>query len=516
MRVGHTREPRDYAEYEGFHVEEVEAWRRPTRQGQQGAACRRAASRSSGVRKGHGPRLAAAASTVSLVPLFQDAAGRRSADPLMLAGPAAEVDLEALALLLAPPALSGEFVPRSLWKGVQRVTAEVPEPRVDALPHAFGAAVQALAADADVIGVLVSGGLDSLAVLVHALRVTDRRVIAFTTDLIDDRDVGAAAVVRRLLEDLELPAELVVIEADHDRGTPAWSATGPRLDALPEVNAAAAARAAELGCGVLLSGDGADELLGIPRFATASIASRHGARAALRYVADVAHGGPGLAGEVAAAAARLLPRRGRVSTYWAANWPEWCDPVAPAVLAEPYRSAATAWARSWVSAQVADHAMAGRSWAQADAHDAFFPHEPIPPAGPVAEASPFLHETFLAAALALPLADRYGPTLPWPYLRCKAQVVRLLPREAVGVLPRRKQYFSRVLMQQAHRGGHAPRCVEAGLLDPQALSAEQDPAVLLVVAAMERWLAGAHSHAAGSPADGIRQTRPRVEATGGG
>ncbi|CAL9629336.1 hypothetical protein [Streptomyces sp. enrichment culture] len=48
---------------------------------------------------------------MSLLPLFEDGAGRRSADPLALASPVARVDLEALALLLAPPALLGEFIP---------------------------------------------------------------------------------------------------------------------------------------------------------------------------------------------------------------------------------------------------------------------------------------------------------------------------------------------------------------------------------------------------------------------
>ncbi|WP_306960443.1 asparagine synthase-related protein [Streptomyces afghaniensis] len=430
-----------------------------------------------------------------MLPLFQDGAGRTSADPLTLAGPAPVVDLQALALLLAPPALLGEFVPRSPWKDVERVPAQIPHPLPGSLARAFTRAVEAQTADAEVIGVLVSGGLDSLAVLVHAVRAAaGRRVIAFTTDLTDDAGGSAAAVVRRLLAALELPAELVVLDPARDRAEPVWSPAGPRLDALPEVNAAAAERAAELGCGVLLSGDGADELLGVPRYATAAVAYRRGVRPAARYAADVAASGPGLAGEVAGAAAGLLPRGPRARAYWAANWPAWCDPVAPAVLAEPYRSAATAWAREWVDAQVAAHAAAGRSWAEADAHDAAFPREAIPPAGPVAEASPFLHEAFLAAALALPLGDRYHPVLPSPYLRCKAQVVRLLPAAALEVLARRKQYFKTALATASAAGSRAPRCVEAGLLDGDALAAETDPAVLLVVAALERWLAGAEKY----------------------
>ncbi|OLT23867.1 hypothetical protein BJF78_31385 [Pseudonocardia sp. CNS-139] len=318
----------------------------------------------------------------------------------------------------------------------------------------------ALIADAEAIGVLLSGGLDSLAVLLYASQIAEgRRVVAFTTDLTDDTGTSAAAVVRRLLADLDLRTELIVLDPVHDRAEPIWTATGPRLDAPPEVNAAAAERAAGLGVQILLSGDGADELLGVPRSTTAAVAGRRGAWAAARYVADVASTGPGLPGEMAAAAARLLPRQAGARLYWAANWPAWCDPVAPAVLAEPYRSAATDWAREWVDQQIAMHAMIGRSWAEADAWDAAFPREAIPPAGPVAEASPFLHQRFMAAALALPLGDRYDPGLPSAYLRCKAQVVRLLPASVLPALPRHKQFFRTALTESSAGGRITPRCL---------------------------------------------------------
>ncbi|MEV7427731.1 asparagine synthase-related protein [Streptomyces sp. NPDC091212] len=430
-----------------------------------------------------------------LQPVFEDGAGTRSADPLALSGPVPVVELSALALLLAPPAMLGEFAPTAPWRGIHRVPFTPPTAKPGPLPDAFTAAVAEQTKDAEAIGVLVSGGLDSLAVLVHALRVADgRRVIALTTDLADDTGRGAANVVRRLLADLGLPAELVVLDPAVDRAEPVWSAAGPRLDALPQINAAASARAAELGVQVLLSGDGADELLGVPRFATAAVARRRGRAAALRYAADVASSGPGLPGEVAALAARLLPRRARARAYWAANWPAWADPVAPAVLAEPFRRQATDWARSWVDEQVAGHAAAGRTWAEADAHDAVFPREAIPSAGILPESSPFLAEPFLAATLAMPVGERYHPQLPSAYLRCKAQVVRLLPRHALAVLPRRKQYFTTALAGQSAAGQAAPTCVTAGLIDADALAAEQDAAVLLVVAALERWLIGALRH----------------------
>ncbi|GGT54734.1 hypothetical protein GCM10010271_68250 [Streptomyces kurssanovii] len=50
-----------------------------------------------------------------LVRAFGDGSGRVAVDPLSLLGPAPGVDLDAVALLLAPPALTGEFYPVSLW-----------------------------------------------------------------------------------------------------------------------------------------------------------------------------------------------------------------------------------------------------------------------------------------------------------------------------------------------------------------------------------------------------------------
>jgi asparagine synthase (glutamine-hydrolysing) len=426
---------------------------------------------------------------------FRGGDGQTAGDPLVLTGPAPGVDLDAVGLLLAPPALLGEFYPRSLWRGVERIPGSVVEPvaHPGGLRAAFTDAVRQLCDGTDTIGVAVSGGLDSLATLVHACAVAEgRRVIAFTVDLTDDRGRGCVAMVRRLVRDLELPVELEVISSDA-RAVPQWSPLGPRLDALPLLNAAVAERAASQGAGVLLSGDGADEALGVPRFATAQVAGRHGASGAVRYLRDATRSDPGLAGEAAAAVAAVLPPRWRSGAYWAVNWPDWCAPEAPSVLAEPYRAHATSWAREWVAAAVKDHVRCGRSWAAADAYDAFYPHEVIRQAGAVAEASPFLTEGFLKAAFAVPLADRYGPHLPTAYWRSKALVLSLLPRERWWALPAHKQYVSGALARQAARfDPHAVSlAVEAGLIDRAHLIGETDTAVLLAVHAIEQWLRGA-------------------------
>ncbi|MBT2439927.1 hypothetical protein J7E93_07290 [Streptomyces sp. ISL-36] len=434
-----------------------------------------------------------------LVRGFRGGDGRTAANPLDLSGPVPGVDLEAVGLLLAPPALTGEFYPRSLWRGVERLPMRpfTPVPHPGGLRAAFAASVRSLTADADTIGVALSGGLDSLATLLHVCEAVDgRQVIAFTGDHRDDRGRSCVPVVRRLLSDLGLceRVRLVVVDPVRHRAQPVWSPVGPRLDSLPEVNAALSEMADGLGVGVLLSGVGSDELLGVPRYATAEIARRHGVRAAWRYLRDVGRSGPGAAGEAAAVLARLVAARASARAYWAVNWPEWTAPKPSRALAEPYRQHATQWGRAWVEGRISSHAAEGRSWAHADAYDAFWPHEVIGPAGPVPEASPFLTEEFLSAAFAVPVAARYRPDAPTAYWRCKWLVLSLMPRHALAALPRRKSYFTAALASEAALlDARAPLlAVECGLIDRAALIREKDTAFLLALSAVEQWIIGAH------------------------
>ncbi|GGT54741.1 hypothetical protein GCM10010271_68260 [Streptomyces kurssanovii] len=154
--------------------------------------------------------------------------------------------------------------------------AIVPAAHPEGLRAAFTESVRWLTKDCDTIGVAVSGGLDSLMTLVHVYEVADgRRVIAFTADMRDDRGGSCVPVVSGLLADLGLAdVDLEVIDPGRHAAEPRWSALGPRLDARPDLNAAMNERAAERGAGVLLSGCGSDELLGVPRYATVPIARR--------------------------------------------------------------------------------------------------------------------------------------------------------------------------------------------------------------------------------------------------
>ncbi|MBW0101511.1 asparagine synthase-related protein [Pseudonocardia sp. KRD291] len=436
---------------------------------------------------------------------FHGPDGTHCTDPLQLTGRRPVVDLAALGLLFAPPALFGEFYPASPWSGISLQPAtfggatSVAPPRV-----AFPAAVSTLIADTEVVAVKFSGGIDSLAVLAQVCRAgsSGRRVVAVTVDLVDDDGVHAADTARRLVHGLGLDCELVVIDPARCRPeiSAPWSPVGPRLDALPQFNALVAEAAHTAGAGVLLSGDGADEVLEVPPFATTAIASARGLRAAARYVADMSGRGGGLLVELAAAAAPALPSAARARAYWALSWQDTLGQPASPVLADPFRGIAAEWASAWCTARTEGHIAGGGSWADQAAWDAVWPHDRLLPAGAVAEDSPFLAEAVLAAAQQLGAADRFDPGLPTPYQRCKAAVVELFEPAQRPWLPRHKQYFRHALARLTRgRTTTAERAIAAGLIDPDAWAANTDLAVTMMVAAVEDWLTGADAIGAHIP-----------------
>lgn len=430
-----------------------------------------------------------------LRPRYQGHDGRLVDDPLTAAGATRSLDVDGLARLFTSPGLSGEFAPSSFFDGVELVWPPV-TPASENLPlcQVFAEAVAELCADTATVGVSLSGGIDSLAVLIHVLALRPRRrVLAFVVDLLDDNGTSAAVGVRRLLADLDLTDHVRMIVVDPARCTtiPPWSPYGPRPDALPTINATVAALAGDAGAGILLSGDGADELLATPRFAATQISRRFGVRGACRYLADMATSGPGALGELTAMACQVVPTSTRMRMYWAANWPEWSPPVVSHVLAAPRRDAAAAWACHWVNQTLRNHVAARRSWADADAFDAWWPRAYRPPAGLVPEASPFLHDDVVAAALAVPLAARYAPTGRSVYHRVKAQVVELFPPAMRPLLPDRKQTYQSALATAVAGPCATPIAADIGLLDPDMIARETDTATRMTAVAVESWLAGA-------------------------
>jgi asparagine synthase (glutamine-hydrolysing) len=426
-------------------------------------------------------------------PKFVGRDGLAADDPLSAASPTARVDLDGIARLFTDPGLFGEFAPSSYWRDVQMVwrmqNATLTTP-ADVTAN-FASVVAELCDGHETVAVNVSGGLDSLAVLWHAVHLRPRRqVVAYTADLVDDIGDDASSVVRQLLTALDLHGQVEVVVVDPAQALiePPWTPYGPRLEALPAVNATIAARAVEAGAGVVLSGNGADELCAMPNFGVRQIAARHGWRAGAQYVRDIRV--TGLTSHLAGALSSWLPPSVRARLYWSAAWPQWCDPGVSPVVGPQFRDAALVWARSFVDTTIEEHARLRASWAEMDAHDAWWPRAFHPPAGNLAAGSPFCDDAVINAVAGLPLADRYSPALRTPYQRVKGLVVRLFPERLWPILPRTKRYYSHALAEAVAAPIPVPHAQALGLLDQTELDQCTCVATRMTAAAVEDWLAG--------------------------
>jgi Asparagine synthase len=139
-------------------------------------------------------------------PDYVDASGHASMDPLTLLPPQPMIDLASLALMVSSPALELEFMPASPWRGLtlRRARPRWPSRATDVaeLHERFRDSVERCMGDASTVAVFFSGGLDSLAVLLHARAIArrqGRRVVAVTVDLLDDNWVPVSKVASDLI-----------------------------------------------------------------------------------------------------------------------------------------------------------------------------------------------------------------------------------------------------------------------------------------------------------------------------
>lgn len=150
----------------------------------------------------------------------------------------------------------------------------------------------------------------------------------------------------------------------------------------------------------------------------------------------------------------------------------------------------------WIRTHLERHIQQRHSWAEADAYDALFPSDPIPPASDLPEREPFLESLFLQVALATRLSDRYATNLLTPYHRRKALVVQLYPPELHAGLPRAKQLFSQAFARYHQAHIQFERCLALGLIDQAQLAICRDPSLLHSLQALEWWIRGAEAHGA--------------------
>jgi asparagine synthase (glutamine-hydrolysing) len=266
---------------------------------------------------------------------------------------------------------------------------------------------------------------------------------------------------------------------------------------MPRLNRAMADLARSQGADVLLSGNGADELLGSVRYLVGPLLRAGQWRSALRYLHDLRAGGSRrFATEGISLFAAWLPARFSLPWYCATNWPELCTFQAPTVLTERFRAPVETWTQQWIQTQIKLHQQQRHSWAAADAWDALFPSDPAPPVSELPEREPFLTPPFLQVALATRLTDRYAAHLLTPYHRRKALVLHLYPSSLHAVLPRTKQLFSQAFAAYHQDQIPLTRCLAYGLVDQERLATCHDPFVLRNLQAIERWIRGAEAQGA--------------------
>ena len=234
--------------------------------------------------------------------------GRRLLAPELPSG--SRFDVRKLALYLAQPALYGEFRPVSPWEGwrlEREIPAAVPSTRAQ-LREMFDVTVERLIEGHKVVAVRVSGGIDSCAVLSAVKRTTSPRakVVAIVTEATSDQGARVSRQAARVINAVFPSADVVVIPEGAE-GAVEWSPIGPNLEAAPSRNAAALEAAIGARATLVLSGDGADELLATPAFLAAEIAGCLGTRSALRYLAD--HDRNDLATTIMETASAILLRK---------------------------------------------------------------------------------------------------------------------------------------------------------------------------------------------------------------
>jgi len=436
-------------------------------------------------------------------PKYLAADGLTGYDCFSLAGANPQFSLSKLARFLTAPVLFNEFIPDCPWLGVTRLRPAWNWPAQNSnlsdLSPAFEASVSECIGDASTVAVLFSGGLDSTAVLLYADRLCrreGRRLIAITADLISDHGVHIAETARHLAEDLEVVCEFRAADNcfDPTRPFPPWIPVGPRLDAMPRLNRAMSEHAQEMGAEVLLTGSGADELLGAGRFLLLSLLRFGKPARAWRYLQYVAEGGlRSFALEALGLASSCIPRRLGAQLYWGINWLELLQAESSPILAEPYRSLASQWAEGWLRNSMHEHVVLSTSWAIADAWDSLFPHDVHLPAGDLPERSPYLTPAFAKFAMGIPVAERFSDKFDATYHCRKALVVSLFPDYARPLLPTSKDFFSGEFQRYNIEAiGSLERAVSHGLFDPAGVRAASGNAVVLHAAyAVEEWIRGA-------------------------
>ena len=264
---------------------------------------------------------------------------------------AQRIDLERLALWFSGPAVLCEFGPNS-----PTGHAQFPEPLLGLSPNQGAGASIAEAIDDELcaiadaherIAVLLSGGLDSAAVLYRLSRtVPSERIVAVAADLTDDQGNSSAEAATRIAEIIDNRIE-IVRATPHTGAVAEWSPMAPRLDAAPLYNDALIRAAIDCGCSVALTGNGGDELFAAPRFLLGQMAKKRLGRKLASYIGDtVLYSWEAVLKEPAGILADLMPRNTMRWAYDRIVWPENLVSLYPGIVDE-WHGPIREWSGEW-------------------------------------------------------------------------------------------------------------------------------------------------------------------------
>lgn len=412
-----------------------------------------------------------------------------------------EFGVARLAAGFAAAGLRREVWPVPPWVGLRRRRVLPPLPKGTNDPAEFsdrlGHAVAMAIGDADTVGVTVSGGVDSAALLWLAARwcrAHDRRLVVVTLDLRDDHGGSPAVAARRIVDVLGLDVDVLVVDADpHRWPEPPWCWHGPRFDAWPRYRSGIAETAASANAKVLLHGTGADELLTAPAHLLGAVVRDRGVAAGRDYLRQCRE----LRGEsefdhvLSVLMGRLRGSR-TAGVYWALTWPGLAQDEGPPTLTPAGRDVAVAWARE--HRQESLHACVAQraTWAQGAALHALFPRDLLTPAGGIAERFPLLDHDFARYAYHLPLVSRLGHHHVSAYLNHKHLLAQLLPGPVAAVLPpKRLRAYTSYARYWSAMPADTSLAIEAGLVTPDWEDRCRDAFDRAIVLSVETWMRGA-------------------------
>jgi hypothetical protein len=443
---------------------------------------------------------------------FVGADGRRSSLVTDVLPEHPAVSLPGLAVLLANPALWFEFMPRSVWCGVELERTETPWPRDGSarfgpwLAESFRETLTSLMGDAENLAVAFSGGLDSLGVLYNLADLAaaqGRRVTALVVDSDDDRGRSSADVAIELVQAMNMPCQVRVIPGSPE-GLPeaAWSYGGPRFDAEPRLNRRMAEEAAAAGCDRLFFGSGADELMQTTQFSGQALWRARRWRALATFLRDMqSYGGLTCsAGELVGIAGPKLSRRRGFALAASLMFGEALQALPERVLSDECAGYASDYHAQWLETERALLAAHDHNWAAYSAWHAICPVPFASAADSLSFVEPYGDPAFNDAVAGLALDQRYDEKLATPYHRLKALVVHLIPQHLWPMLPRRKQTYSRALERYSAlvAGSRTPDVsLDCGLLrEDWERDLAADSPIRERIGEIEMWLRGALAHGA--------------------